>query len=70
MTKVVEKAINEISHLPPEDQESIARGLLSHIEKLQRLRSELDRGLRSLDAGKGAELDIEEFIRARRYGTA
>lgn len=70
MTEFVEKAIEEISHLPPEDQESIARGLLSHIEKLHRLRAEIDQGVRSLDAGKGTELVIEEFISARRYGTA
>jgi hypothetical protein len=70
MAKAVEKAIEKISLLPGEDQESIARGLLSHIEKLRQLRNEIDKGLRPLDAGQGGELDVEDFIHARRYGTA
>lgn len=71
MTKVIEKAIEEVSNLPEDDQEKIGRGLLSHIEKLRRLRSEIDKGIRSLDAGEGTELDIEHFIRGRKgYGAA
>jgi hypothetical protein len=72
MTKLVEKAIEEISNLPEADQETIGRSLLSHIEKLRRLRSELDKGIRSLDAGEGREIDIEKFIQSvrKRYGAA
>jgi len=72
MTKVLKEAIDEVSALPEADQEKIGRGLLSHVEKLRRLRAEIDKGIRSLDAGKGKELDIEDFIRkahARHGGT-
>jgi hypothetical protein len=65
MVKTLERAIAEIAALPDADQEQIGRKLLSHVEKLQRLREELDRGVRSLDAGKGREFSIEEFIEAK-----
>jgi hypothetical protein len=63
MVKILEQAIAEVASLPAADQEQIGRSLLSHIEKLRKLRAEIDRGLRSLDAGEGTSLDIEEFVR-------
>jgi hypothetical protein len=36
---------------------------LSHIEKLRRLRAEIDKGIRSLDAGEGKPLNVENFLR-------
>jgi hypothetical protein len=66
MVKTLELAIAEVSNLPDADQEQIGRQLLSHIEKLRRLRADIDAGLRSLDAGEGKELDIEEFLRQIR----
>jgi hypothetical protein len=65
MVKVLEQAIAEVSALPDADQEQIGRQILSHVEKLRNLRDELDKGVRSLDAGKGRTLDIEEFIRQK-----
>ena len=62
MAKLMKEAIDEVSSLPESDQETIGRQLLSHVEKLRRLRVEIDRGARSLDAGRGRELDIDEFI--------
>lgn len=62
MSKVLERAIAEVEGLPEADQEEIGRQILSHVEKLRRLREEIDKGLRSLDAGKGEPLDIDEFI--------
>jgi hypothetical protein len=41
----------------------IGRELLSHLEKLRRLRVEIDKGIQSLDAGRGKALDIEGFLR-------
>ena len=38
---------------PAENQEQIGRTLLSHVEKLRALRAEIDKGIRSLDAGRG-----------------
>ena len=63
MVKLLEQAIAEVASLPAADQEQIGRSLLSHVEKLRKLRTEIDKGLRSLDAGEGRPLDIEEFIR-------
>jgi Arc/MetJ-type ribon-helix-helix transcriptional regulator len=37
--------------------------MLSYFEKLHRLRAEIDKGIRSLDAGKGNPLDVEDFLR-------
>jgi hypothetical protein len=70
MTKLMKEAVDEVSALPDSDQETIGRQLLSHVEKLRRLRVGIDRGEASLDAGRGSELDIDELIaRAReRHG--
>jgi hypothetical protein len=65
MVKTQEQAIAELAALPDADQEQIGRLLLSHVEKLRRLREELDKGARSLDAGKGTTFNIEEFIRQK-----
>jgi hypothetical protein len=62
MIKIMKEAIDEISALPESDQEIIGRQLLSHVEKLRRLRVEIDRGERSLDTGQGRELDIDAFV--------
>ena len=68
MVKTLELAIAEIASLSETDQEKIGQQLLSHVEKLRRLRSEIDRGIRSLDAGEGKPLDIEAFIREQHEG--
>jgi hypothetical protein len=70
MTKVLKEAIEEVATLPEADQETIGRHLLSHVEKLRRLRVEIDKGIRSLDAGEGRELNIEDFVREKtgRHG--
>jgi len=65
MVRTLEQAIAEVAALPDADQEQIGRRLLSHVEKLRRLREELDKGARSLDAGKGRTFSIEEFIRQK-----
>jgi len=70
MIKMLERAFAEIAALPETDQEQIGRRLLSHVEKLRQLREELDKGVRSLDAGQGEPLDIEAFLAEQnsRYG--
>jgi hypothetical protein len=65
VVKTLEEALTEAATLPEADQEQIGRRLLSHIEKLRQLRHEIDKGIRSLDAGEGRPLDIEEFVRAQ-----
>jgi len=69
MVKTLEQAIVELSNLSADDQEQIGRKLLSHVERLRELRAEIDKGLRSLDAGQGKSLDIEEFIRRKNAET-
>jgi hypothetical protein len=65
MVKDLELAIAQVASLPDSDQDQIARRLLSHVEKLRQLRAEIDKGVRSLDAGDGTPLNIEEFLREK-----
>jgi hypothetical protein len=67
MVKTLERAIAAVANLPEDAQEKIGQELLAHVEKLRCLRSNIEQGIRSLDAGAGRELDVEEVIqRARR----
>ena len=63
MVNTLEQAIAEVTALPDSDHEEIGRKLLSGVEELRQLRAEIDKGIRSLDAGQVRPLDIEEFIR-------
>jgi hypothetical protein len=65
MVKTLEQAIAEVERLPAEDQEQIGRTVLSHVGKLRALRAEIDKGIRSLDAGQGTESEIGDFIRQK-----
>ncbi|MGH6673824.1 MAG: hypothetical protein ACRECV_17895 [Xanthobacteraceae bacterium] len=66
LVKTLQQAIAEVEHLPAKDQEQIGRTLLlSHVEKLRALRAEIDKGLRSLDAGQGGKSSIDDFIRQK-----
>ena len=65
MVGTLEQAIAKISRLPDADQENIGRRLLSHVEKLNSLRGEIDRSLNSLDEGKGSDWNIEDFLRKK-----
>jgi hypothetical protein len=65
MVKTLQQAIAEVASLPDADQEEIGRKLLSHVEKLRQLRAEIDRGMTSLDAGQGRELNVEDLIRRK-----
>jgi predicted transcriptional regulator len=66
MTKTLERALAEAATLPEAAQDQIGREVLAHIEKLRALRADIDAGLRSLDAGRGRALDIEDVIRRAR----
>jgi hypothetical protein len=68
MVSTLEKAIVEVSSLPDADQERIGQRLLSHIEKLRWLRTEIDKGICSLDAAAGEPLAIEDFLRQQNEG--
>jgi hypothetical protein len=64
--KILETAIAEVTSLPEPDQEKIGQELLAHVEKLRALRAEIDKGIRSLDAGQGKKLKMEDVIRRAR----
>ena len=67
MSKLLDHAVDKVQGLPSIDQDRIARDLTRYVDDLQRLRSDLSEGLKSLDAGHGKELDIEAVIaRAHR----
>jgi len=72
MVRTLEQAIAQISRLPDADQEQIGRKLLTHVEKLRAIRTEIDKGIQSLDEGKGRALDMEDFLRDKnsRHGGA
>jgi len=72
MVRTLEQAIAQISRLPDADQEQIGRKLLTHVEKLKAIRIEIDKGIQSLDEGKGRALDMEDFLRDKnsRHGGA
>ena len=72
MVRTLEQAIAQISRLPDADQEQIGRKLLTHVEKLGAIRTELDKGIQSLNEGKGRALDMEDFLRDKnsRHGGA
>ncbi|MGE0753153.1 MAG: hypothetical protein AB7K64_21490 [Variibacter sp.] len=61
MVKILEQALAEVATLPEAAQEDIGRQLLAHVEKLRRLRADIDEGIRSLDAGEGRNIDMAEF---------
>jgi hypothetical protein len=66
MVKELERALAEVTSLPDSGQEEIGRKLLSHVERLRALRSELDKGIRSLDTGQGRVVDIESLLSEAR----
>jgi hypothetical protein len=66
MPKVLEHAVAEVATLPEADQEQLGRELLAHVERLRALRAALADGMRSLDAGRGRPLDIDEVIAKAR----
>jgi hypothetical protein len=66
MVKTLELAVARAATLSEATQEQIGRELLERIDALTTLRAAIDVGLRELDNGEGAELEIEEFIREAR----
>jgi hypothetical protein len=63
MIKTFKQAIEQVSRLPAADQEQIGRKPKAHLEKLSALRAEIDKGIQSLDAGRGRALEMEDFLR-------
>ena len=66
MTKLLQEAMDKVSTLPEATQQSIAEDLIAHVESVQHLRAELQKGIVSLDRGEGQELDIDQVMRTAR----
>jgi hypothetical protein len=63
------KAFVKAADLPSADQERLGRGIDAYIDDLQALRTMIDEAAKSLDAGEGKEIDIDQVIaRARADG--
>jgi len=52
-------AVAEAATLPEPIQEKIGQELHACIERLRSLRSDIEQGIRSLDAGAGTTLEID-----------
>jgi type IV secretory pathway TrbF-like protein len=65
-SKTLDQAIAKAHELPEADQEQIGRELNDYIDHLRALRSDITLGIRSLDAGHGRQVDIEEVIAQAR----
>jgi hypothetical protein len=66
MVKTLELALAKAAQLPEAAQEQLGRELLLRIDSLAQLRAEIEAGIGELEAGLGAELDIEDVIRQAR----
>jgi hypothetical protein len=66
MVKTLELAMSKAASLPEAAQEQLGRELLVRIETMAQLRAEIEGGIHELDAGLGAELDIDDLIKRAR----
>ena len=66
MRRALKDAVAKAASLPEADQDKIGRELSAHVEKVRALRRDLEAGLRSLDAGRGKQVDVVDAIRRAR----
>lgn len=66
--KIPADAVKKAEALPLPDQERIGRDPNCYVHSLEALRDALDQGLRSLDAGLGRTLDMEDVIARANAG--
>jgi hypothetical protein len=65
-SKTLDEAIAKAQQLPEADQERLGRDLNDDIDHLRALRSDIVAGVRSLDAGLGRKINIEDVIARTR----
>lgn len=68
MTKTLELALSKAAALSEPAQEQLGRELLERIDMMSRLRADIEVGLRELDAGLGAEIEMADIIGQARAG--
>jgi hypothetical protein len=66
MKTLLEEAIAKVTTLPRAAQEKIGEELIAHVERTEHLRSDRQKGVRSLARGEGRELDMTEVIKRAR----
>jgi hypothetical protein len=69
-TKTLDQAVAKAKLLSAADQERIAQQLDRYVDELAALREKINQGVRSLGAGLGRELDIENLIDRANAGHA
>ncbi len=72
MVRALALAVEALKNLPVADQERMGRQPSSYIEKLLRLRVEIDKGIRVLETDTCLPLDVDEFLMQQnmRHGRA
>jgi hypothetical protein len=68
-SKALDQAMAEARELPEADQELIGRELGGHIDHLRARRGDIDQGIRSFNAGRSRQVDIEDVITRAHAGT-
>jgi hypothetical protein len=66
VSKVFKDAVAEAATLPEAAQDKIGRELRAYLDKLHRLQSDVEQGIRSLDAGAGKAINVEDLIEHSR----
>jgi hypothetical protein len=66
VSQVFKDAVAEAATLPDATQEKIGRELRAYLEKFHRLRDDVEQAIRSLDAGAGKTIDLEDVIERAR----
>jgi hypothetical protein len=67
---MLREAFARARELPETDQKRIARDVMDYVDQVRALRADIAAGVRSLDAGQGRELDIEDVIARARAKVA
>jgi hypothetical protein len=64
--KTIELAMKKVATLPEAAQERIGLEVLEQIDSFAELRTELEIGIKQLDAGLGEELNMDDVIAQAR----
>lgn len=64
--EALRKALVKAAALPAADQDRLGRNLDAYLDDLKTLRAMIDEAERSLDAGAGKKIDIDEFLARMR----
>lgn len=66
MSTTLAQAFQEAAALPADTQEYIGQAVLNRVHAIERLRAQIEIGMRSIDEGRVSKLDIDTFIKEIR----